>query len=472
MLTRALLAFLALPGVVAFAVPLLLAWPVAREGSFQWIAIVPLAFGAVLLVWSAREFYVAGKGTLAPWSPPRHLVSSGPYRVSRNPMYAGVGMVLLGWAIGFRSATLLVYALVLTIAFHLRIVRAEEPSLARTHRDAWTRYAARVPRWIFPTRRALVTSLVALAVALPIAGLIYEALADAAGAREFPAPGMLVDVGGRRLHLLCIGEGGPIVLFESSGWGSAISSAGAREPLANRTNVCSYDRRGKGWSDGAPGVATAATLAQDLAVLQDRAGLRPPLLIVTASIGGLTTEMFARQFPERVAGLVFVDAASSLALPALASRARPITAAACTAGVLSHFGIVRLLDPFDLAVEGDEGRRGAAITYHARSWGHACAMARGLEATTREFAAVPPLRSDLPLTVLSASSAEDLAPPALLRIADVVSLRTASVDAHRRQAKASSRGTWQMVPDSTHLIGNSRPDAIVEAVLDMLEVVR
>lgn len=472
MLKRALLAFVAMPGVVAFAVPLLMAWLAPEDRRFQWVALGPLVAGGALLIWAVREFHVAGKGTLAPWSPPRHMVPSGPYRFSRNPMYAGVTVILLGWAIGFRSVPHFLYAIAVAIAFHLRVVYGEEPWLARTYREAWSRYAARVPRWVFPSRQAFVTSIVALLVALPVAGLIYEAIADAAGAREFPAPGMLIDVGGRRLHLLCVGDGEPIVVFEASGWESALSSSAARERIANRTTVCSYDRRGKGWSDPAPGVATAAALAQDLAVLQDRAGLRSPLVIATASIGGLTTEMFARQYPERVGGLVFVDAASSLSLPLLTARARSITAAACTAGALSHFGVIRLLDPFGLAGDDDEGRRGAAISYHARSWDHTCAMARGLSSSAREFEAAPPLRPDLPLTVLSASSGVDLVPPVALRATDVERLRTAMVEAHQRLAKASSRGSWHMVPDSTHLIGSSQPDAVADAVLDLVEEIR
>ena len=472
MLRRTLVAVVALPGVVAFAVPLLLVWSVAGGRPFQWIALVPLLAGGALLIWSVRAFHVVGKGTLAPWRPPQRLVSAGPYRFSRNPMYVGVLLVLFGWALGFRSMPLLIYGAAVAIALHLRVVYGEERWLARTHRDAWTRYRGRVPRWIFTSRRAMAVSAAAAIVALPVAGLVYEALADAAGAREFPPPGMLVDVGGRRLHLLCIGEGEPVVLFEASGWGSALSSARVRERVATRTTVCSYDRRGTGWSDAAAGASTAGALARDLAVLQDRAGLRPPLLVVTASIGGLTTEMFARQYPERVGGLVFVDAASSLSLPLLASRPRTVTAAACTAGALSHFGVMRLLDPFDLSADAEEGRRGAAITYHARSWDQTCAMARGLEASVREFEAAPPLRPDLPLAVLSASSATGLGPPGFRRVADVESVRTGLVATHQRLARISTHGTWMMVPDSTHLIGSSQPDAVAEAVLEILEQIR
>jgi protein-S-isoprenylcysteine O-methyltransferase Ste14 len=147
MLWRALVAFLALPGIVAFALPLALAGGVAPFPVPQPLGLVPLAPGVLLLVGCTREFYVAGRGTLAPWAPPQRLVVSGPYRWSRNPMYVGVALILLGWAILFRSPWLLLYAACVTIGCHLRVVRAEEPWAARRFGADWAAYRARTPRW-------------------------------------------------------------------------------------------------------------------------------------------------------------------------------------------------------------------------------------------------------------------------------------------------------------------------------------
>ncbi|HEX4649067.1 MAG TPA: isoprenylcysteine carboxylmethyltransferase family protein [Steroidobacteraceae bacterium] len=149
MLWRALLAFLALPGMVAFAVPLWLgSSELAREGRGLWWPGWPSVLaGVALLLWCVREFYIAGRGTLAPWAPPRILVTSGPYRFSRNPMYIAVLAVLLGWSALFRSRTLLIYALAVAIAVHLRVVLAEEPWARRTFGAEWEAYRARVPRW-------------------------------------------------------------------------------------------------------------------------------------------------------------------------------------------------------------------------------------------------------------------------------------------------------------------------------------
>jgi protein-S-isoprenylcysteine O-methyltransferase Ste14 len=149
MLWRALFAFIALPGMVAILVPALIAMGRLKAGgAFHAVGLLPLGVGFVLLLWCVRDFYVAGRGTLAPWAPPRQLVTTGLYRFSRNPMYVAVATMLGGWALSFASTTLLIYAVLVIVAFHLRVVFGEEPWLARTHGAAWEEYRASVPRWL------------------------------------------------------------------------------------------------------------------------------------------------------------------------------------------------------------------------------------------------------------------------------------------------------------------------------------
>ena len=145
---QAVFAFLALPGVIAFVVPALVLRP-AHGAALHRIGMIPIVIGTVLLLWCVRDFYVAGRGTLAPWTPPRRLVAVGLYRFSRNPMYIAVITVLIGWAVMFQTTALVIYAVCVTIAFHLRVVLAEEPFLARTHGTQWDEYRSRVPRWFF-----------------------------------------------------------------------------------------------------------------------------------------------------------------------------------------------------------------------------------------------------------------------------------------------------------------------------------
>ena len=149
MFWRALIAFLALPGVVAMLVPTLFAGGALRAGArFHAPGLLPLLVGLALLLWCVRDFYVAGRGTLAPWAPPRNLVTVGLYRYSRNPMYLAVTLMLIGWTLCFLSRTLAIYTGFVMVAFHLRVVFGEEPWLERTHGDAWREYRARVRRWL------------------------------------------------------------------------------------------------------------------------------------------------------------------------------------------------------------------------------------------------------------------------------------------------------------------------------------
>ena len=145
---RAALEFLALPGVVGFLVPWLMLDRRFAGRVFQPSGFVLLAPGLILLVWCVAAFYHVGRGTLAPWDPPRALVVTGVYGLSRNPMYVAVVLVLCGWALGFRARPLVIYAAVVAVAFHFRVVFFEEPWLVRRYGDEWIRYKARVPRWL------------------------------------------------------------------------------------------------------------------------------------------------------------------------------------------------------------------------------------------------------------------------------------------------------------------------------------
>lgn len=143
---KSFLAFLLLPGIVAGLVP----WLLAPEGSirpFGWGWSV-LLIGLGILLWCVRDFYVAGKGTLAPWLPPEKLVTVGLYRYTRNPMYVGVLVMVLGWSLLTSYWLMTAYWLVLMAAFHLRVLYYEEPQMRKRFPEEWREYSARVPRWV------------------------------------------------------------------------------------------------------------------------------------------------------------------------------------------------------------------------------------------------------------------------------------------------------------------------------------
>ncbi|GAB4362597.1 MAG: isoprenylcysteine carboxylmethyltransferase family protein [Methylohalobius crimeensis] len=149
MLAHALLAFIVLPGIFAIAVPVNWLMASSHAQMVQPLGLIPLVAGFLGLLWCARDFYVSGKGTLAPWAPPRRLVVVGFYRYTRNPMYFSVVLLLLGWAVAFHSLGLFVYAVMLAAIFQVRVVLGEEPWLARAHGKSWEEYSRRVPRWLW-----------------------------------------------------------------------------------------------------------------------------------------------------------------------------------------------------------------------------------------------------------------------------------------------------------------------------------
>ncbi len=147
MLIRALISFLILPGVFGFFIPISF---VCFTGinDIQWAGVPVVLLGFLLLLWCVRDFYVSGKGTLAPWDPPRKMVMVGLYRYIRNPMYASVLILVLGWGILFQSKVLSAYTGLLFLVFHIRILTYEEPWLHKTFGEEWQSYKSKVPRWL------------------------------------------------------------------------------------------------------------------------------------------------------------------------------------------------------------------------------------------------------------------------------------------------------------------------------------
>jgi hypothetical protein len=127
---------------------------------------------------------------------------------------------------------------------------------------ALTTRAARV-------RKVLLVFLI-IVIGLSAAGALYQAISVRRESTRYRPSGRLVDVGGRRLHLVCIGQGEPTVVFEPSGFGGAGSGSLARAEIARSMRVCSYDRMGMGWSDPGPDFISAGVLSDDLAHLLDR----------------------------------------------------------------------------------------------------------------------------------------------------------------------------------------------------------
>ena len=127
----------------------------------------------------------------------------------------------------------------------------------------------------------------------------------------YPAPGRLADVGGWRLHLNCTGEkrtSQPVVILEAGLGDFSVEWSLVQPSVASFARVCSYDRAGDGWSDIGPHPRTFRQIVYELHTLLERAGERPPFVLVGHSYGGWLVRQYQSTYPSEVAGMVLVEA--------------------------------------------------------------------------------------------------------------------------------------------------------------------
>ncbi len=112
------------------------------------IGAIFFALGLSLLVCTVRMFETAGKGTLAPWLPPRKLIVAGPYKYVRNPMISGVFFMLIGIWLVFLNFWILVWAVSVVIVNTIYFKLSEEPGLVKRFGEEYLKYRREVPMWI------------------------------------------------------------------------------------------------------------------------------------------------------------------------------------------------------------------------------------------------------------------------------------------------------------------------------------
>ncbi|MGO9337863.1 MAG: alpha/beta hydrolase [Terracidiphilus sp.] len=151
-------------------------------------------------------------------------------------------------------------------------------------------------------------SIFAFASLLISAGFLYQVIGSHRDRLRFAAPGRSVELGdGHRLYMLEKGSGGPTVLFEAGIAATNLNWFHIQETVANFTHTVSYDRGGLGWSSPSHTARTPANCASELHNLLERAGIKPPFILVGHSFGGLVMRRYALSYPEDVAGVVLLD---------------------------------------------------------------------------------------------------------------------------------------------------------------------
>src|SRR3712207_4815815 len=122
---------------------------------------------------------------------------------------------------------------------------------------------ARIMRWF---GKAQLWAFVAL-LALAVIGAVYQTISTEIDRRTYPPPGQLVEVGGRRLHLRCVGQGTPTVILEAANGGMSAHWVRVQREVARAARVCAYDRGGLGWSERGPTPRDARQISSELHTL-------------------------------------------------------------------------------------------------------------------------------------------------------------------------------------------------------------
>jgi pimeloyl-ACP methyl ester carboxylesterase len=276
-----------------------------------------------------------------------------------------------------------------------------------------------------------------IAIAAGLAALAVSGCGGDDGAvrdsRATPALTRQVDVGGRGMYVDCRGRGAPTVLLDAGlGVDAGMTWARVQPGVARFARVCWYDRGGMGRSDPRPGPRTSARMVSELVALLAGAGIRPPYVLAGASLGGLNMQLFAARRPREVAGLVFVDAIH----PDLDAR---------IAGVL-----------------GPDDERAREIALERNGEGVTFEDLLASDSEVRDAGDLPPV----PLVALRHGVSFD---PGGKPDPRVERLWTSL---QRDLASRSPRGRYVRVPGSHHRIAEDHPQAVVDAIREVVDAAR
>jgi pimeloyl-ACP methyl ester carboxylesterase len=317
-----------------------------------------------------------------------------------------------------------------------------------------------------PWLRIIVRSLLILAILLAIAGFLYENISEARDRRFHPMPGQLIDVGGYKMHINCVGQGSPTVVLDSGLGDSYVSWSKVQPQIVKFTQVCSYDRAGLGYSESSPHPRTSKEMAEELHVLLHNAGVSAPYILVGHSMGGCNVRLFASLYRREAAGMVLVDSSHPEQEKRFPHALNDLDKTWVREQEFVTFsmplGIPRLLG----FCGNDAQVRAVDCNFH--SYREGLADLKAFPESAAQTAATGPF-GDLPLAVLS----HDPEAPEPEVPADVVRpMNDAWAQMQDELAHLSTRGTRIVAKNSSHYIQIDRPDLVIEAVRGVVNEAR
>lgn len=314
--------------------------------------------------------------------------------------------------------------------------------------------------------RSILIGLLVFAMFLVVAGFLYENIAESRDRRFNPMPGRLVDVGGRRMHIDCTGEGSPTVILDSGLGDTFLSWRKVQPEIAKVTRVCSYDRAGLGYSDSSSQPRTSQVIAEELHALLQAASVQPPYIVVGHSMGGYDVRVYTNLYRSEVVGMVLVDASHPDQENRFPRELKDMEGSwsreAEFLAYTSPFGIPRLLGFCDdQAVE-----RAAECNFHSAR--EAVAELNSFQQSAAETASTGTL-GDMLLAVLS----HDPDKPSADLPADLAMPTNEAWEKMQQElAHLSTRGTQAIAKGSSHYIQLDRPDMVVDAIRAVVDQAR
>jgi len=310
---------------------------------------------------------------------------------------------------------------------------------------------------------------------LVLVTLTAGAIAKSNLAKGHPAPGQLVDVGGYKMHINCTGEGSPTVILEAGFVESSSSWLFIQPEVAKTTRVCSYDRAGYGWSDPSPHPRTASWRADELHTLLVNANVQGPYVLVGHSLGGMLVRVYAHTYPEEVVGMVLVDSMHEEQydrLPGTKSTISDQERQFRMLGALSSTGFMALA-PQMIPNQGFPDEVFAQYKVTWATTGHLAAAAAEMNAMLESTAEVRAFQitnfGNLPLSVLTAGVYH---PNPAQSDAENQQFRDEWQAMQSELAALSSISKQTIAEQSGHEIHLDQPDLVIDAILDMVDVLR
>ena len=123
----------------------------------------------------------------------------------------------------------------------------------------------------------------------------------------YAQPGQLIDIGGRRINMYCVGSGSPTVVLMAGLFSWSVVWYKTQPVIAQKTRVCAFDRAAYGFSDPPPRPQIISDVVEDLHKALHAGPISGPYVLVGHSLGGVEQRVYAERWPEDVVGMVMVD---------------------------------------------------------------------------------------------------------------------------------------------------------------------